>query len=117
MQGNERLERTCLRTWEDIYVKIISINARNRGRRGGVKITRAVRTSPPPPPSNHFQLFSARIHLPRDPERQSYATNHFAEQPVVQVAVRIQYNTIQYNTQFLSENLNGRGHLRHLRAD
>ena len=93
MHGNERFERTCLRTWEDNYVKITSINARNRGRRGGVKITRAVRP-PHPPAAKHFQLFSVRIHLPRDPERQCYVITHFAEQPVVQVAVRI--NTTHY---------------------
>jgi hypothetical protein len=43
-------------TWEDNYVKIISINARNRGRRGGVKITRAVR---PPSSCRRREVLSA----------------------------------------------------------
>jgi hypothetical protein len=54
---------------------------------GGVVSKSHAPSDPPTPPANHFRLFSIRIHLPRDPEQ--VLRNHFAEQPVVQVAVRV----------------------------
>jgi hypothetical protein len=71
LQENERLDWTCLRTWEDNYVKTMP---GIRGSRSGEKnYTRC--PNPPPPPPMHFPLFSGRIHLPRDTERQLVLRN------------------------------------------
>jgi hypothetical protein len=94
MPGKERLEKTCLRRWEDNYVKIISINARNRGRRGGVKITRAVRKPPSPRPTTSSYSPSGFTCLVTQNDRQSYVTNHFPEQSAGRPCCS--QNTIQY---------------------